>query len=86
MLNVKVCLFHVFKMEERDVEDSCQCFKSQGNREVKHDVYGKRQTAKIKLLLSVHSTYKLSLKGSKSAHFSPSIRGFPMLKHLSRRV
>ena len=56
MLNVKACLFHVFKMGEQDVEDSCQCFKSQGNREVKHDVYGKRQTAKMKLLPSVFSS------------------------------
>ena len=46
-------------------------------------------TKKLHMLLFIshcHSTYKLSLKGSKSAHFSPSIRGFPMLKHLSRRV
>ena len=32
------------------------------NREVKHDVYGKRQTAKMKLLLSVFSSLYSRIK------------------------
>ena len=52
---------------------------SRDNREVKHDVYGKRQTAKMKLLRSVFSSLYSRIKTfvfavNSKRHFSISVR------------
>ena len=59
-------------------------------REVKHDVYGKRQTAKMKLLPSVFSTLYSGIKTfvfavNSKRHFSIFVRFISRLREKNRK-